>query len=350
MVPRRCCKDTPEPLHCPWTKRPPACKFPALPALPRSPHPPQQMKPASPLLMIPFREVRHDQPDDVLHYEPINVRGKLHQWTIPAHRHESLHQFQLLMRGAAQATLDGETLELAAPAALMIAPGVVHGFVYARDSVGHQVTMPSEVLRALLAHAPALQQRLGQPIVANGDALGADAAECESLFLRVAQEFGRRQPGRAEALHSHAVLLGLWFLRREATPRAERRSQALRDTLVQRFRALLEQHFRAHEPVRFYAARLGVTADHLSRICRATSGAGALELVHERVLLEARRLLAYSGASVADIAHDVGFDDPGYFSRFFVKLAGQSPSAYRAAIARGIAQWPVPDAAGKAMV
>ena len=304
------------------------------------------MKPAAPLLMIPFREVRHDQPDDVLHYEPIHVRGQLHQWTIPAHRHEGLHQFQLLVRGSVKASLDGELHEFKAPFALMVAPGVVHGFVYARDSVGHQVTMPSVALRALLSHAPELRQRLGQAIVTDGANLVGEAGSCEALFLRLADEFAHSQPGRAEALHSHATLLALWFLRREATPPATRRSQALRDTLLQRYRALLEQHFRTQAPVSFYAGELGVTADHLSRVCRATTGTGALDLAHERVLLEARRLLAYTPATVAEIAHEVGFDDPGYFSRFFVKLAGQSPSAYRAAIARGIGLLPGQPAPG----
>ena len=50
-------------------------------------------------LIVPFTEVRHFRPEDCLHYEPIDVRGRLHHWTIPAHRHDGLHQFQLLTEG-----------------------------------------------------------------------------------------------------------------------------------------------------------------------------------------------------------------------------------------------------------
>lgn len=298
------------------------------------------MKPAAPLLMIPFREVRHDQPDDLLHYESINVRGRLHQWTIPAHRHEDLHQLQVLSRGAANATLDGVRVRLAAPMALMVAPGVVHGFVYDRQSAGHQVTIPSATLRALMGHTPALQERLAQTIVVAAGNMGEDAAQCLALFARLGAEFDLRRIGRIEALRSHVTLLGLWFLQREAATRATLRSQALRDTLVQRYRALLEQYFRKQQPVSFYAASLGVTADHLSRVCRATTGISALGLQHERAVLEARRLLGYTQASVADIAHDLGFDDPAYFSRFFARAAGQSPTTYRSAIAGGLGMLP----------
>ncbi len=293
------------------------------------------MKTSSPLLLVPFREVRHDQPDDVLHYEPINVRARLHQWTIPAHRHEGLHQFQLLLRGSVQATLDGAPQVLYAPMALMVSPGVVHGFVYEQDSAGHQVTLPTEALRGYFAHAPALLERLARPILVAAPEMASHAALCEGLFDALASEFQAHQAGRAEALHGHAILLALWFLRQDATTLAPSRRQALRDTLPQRYRLLLEQHIRMQEPVSFYAGKLGVTADHLSRVCRATTGTSALEILHERVVLEARRLLVYTPAPVVAVARELGFDDPGYFSRFFSKLTGQSPSAYRAAVAQG---------------
>ena len=80
---------------------------------------------SEPLLLVPFREVRHDRPDDCVHYEPVAVRGEEMDWTIPAHRHEGLHQFQLLARGTAQGTVDGRSFEGAAPLLLMIAPGCV---------------------------------------------------------------------------------------------------------------------------------------------------------------------------------------------------------------------------------
>ncbi|MBP7565171.1 MAG: AraC family ligand binding domain-containing protein, partial [Burkholderiaceae bacterium] len=159
------------------------------------------MKNAEPLLMVAYREVRHEQPDDVLHYEPVNVRGRLHQWTIPAHRHDGLHQFQMLTGGAAEATIDGRTMRLAAPAAIMLAPGVVHGFVYERDSTGHQVTLPSSLLRQLLGATPALIERLGQTIVVGAADIGDDASECEALFGRVHAEFQSQRLGRTEALH-----------------------------------------------------------------------------------------------------------------------------------------------------
>ena len=128
----------------------------------------------------------------------------------------------------------------------------------------------------------------------------------------------------------------------KARRRRSLRGRPCADTLVQRYRSLLEAHLREHWPVRAYAGAVGVTPDHLSRCCRAVTGLGALDMLHERLVLEARRLLAYTPAAVHEIAHQLGFDDPGYFSRLFAKRAGQSPSAYRVAIADGLGVLPEP--------
>ncbi len=301
---------------------------------------PARKKPGAPLMMVPFREVRHFQPEDSLYCEPINVRGQEYEWTIPAHRHEGLHQFQLLTEGSAWATLDGEPVQITAPAALMVAPGVVHGFVYDRSSVGQQVTVPTASLRAWLGGATALDAQLRQSIHVAQSSHGGDLHECEELFASLFREFAQSRPGRAEALNAHALVLALWFLRHAATAPGVQRQQAIKDTLVQRYRTLLEAHFRQQRPLAFYADALAITADHLSRTCRATTGESALALMHDRVALEARRLLAHGPGSVIDIARALGFEDPGHFSRFFSKRIGQSPSAYRSSIASGLVRAP----------
>lgn len=296
------------------------------------------MSAAAPLLMVPFREVRHFQPDDCLHYEPSEVRGRLHDWTTPAHRHEMLHQFELLQRGSAAATIDGRRYTLTAPAAWMIPPGVMHGFVYERDSAGHRVSVPSGLLRAAVAPSPKLQERLERPVIVQQPDMMADADELRELLALLVREFDANRPGRTEALRAHAVLLALWFTRREAA--GSMAAEPPHDTLVEKFRALTEAHFRAHWTIGTYAKALRVTPDHLSRRCRAATGLGAQDLVQDRLMLEARRLLAYTPSTVAEIAHRLGFDDPAYFSRVFTKGAGQSPSAYREATALGLGVLP----------
>ncbi|HEY8361081.1 MAG TPA: AraC family transcriptional regulator [Ramlibacter sp.] len=294
------------------------------------------MKPApAPLLLVPFREVRHEQPDDCLHYESVAVRGKEMDWTIPAHRHDGLHQFQLLLQGGVRGSIDGRTFAAQAPTLLMIPSGAVHGFTYTPDAVGHQVTLPSATLRQLLAGSDLVDHELASSCVLAAMA-PAEAAECEALFARLAAEFRSRQAGRAHALLACATLVVVQLLRLRGEQFERERSQGPRDTLVQRYTALLEQHYRAHRPLAFYAKALGVTADHLSRTCRNVARQSALQLLHERVLLEARRLLAYTPMPVAEIAAELGYDDAAYFSKFFSRSVGHTPTDYRTLVAKGV--------------
>lgn len=299
---------------------------------------PASMKPSSPIA-IAFREVRHFRPDDCLHVEDIAIRGRLHGWTIPAHRHEGLHQFLLLEQGGATARLDNVPVRIEAPALLMLAPGCVHAFEYGPGCAGRQLTVPTARLADALAGAPLLAARLASTRLLQGDELG-DPDTPARHFDALADEFARSDPGRTEVLQAQLVVLASWFLRRlGGTPPDEAR-RALRDTLVQRFRSLIELHWRRHEGLVFYAEKLHVTPDHLSRSCRQVAGQSALDLLHERVLLEARRLLAYTQAPVAEVARELGFPDPAYFSRFFTRRAGLAPLAYRSALQSGQASGP----------
>jgi AraC family transcriptional activator of pobA len=294
------------------------------------------MKPSpTPLLHVPFSEVRHEEPDDCLHYEPVAVRGSEMNWTIPAHRHESLYQFQLIEQGAVQGTVDGRAFEARAPVLLMLAPGSVHGFTYTRHAVGHQVTLPSRTLRKLLDGSSLAASALGASFVL-GEPRAEDAAACAGLFAQVAEEFRARQPGRVHALLALATLLAVQFVRLRDGQSAREQSAGARDALVRRYQALVEQHYGEHRPLVFYADLLAVTPDHLSRSCRNTMGQSAQQLLHERLLLEARRLLAYTEMPVAEVATQLGYADAAYFSKFFNRSLGHSPSAYRALMARGV--------------
>lgn len=292
------------------------------------------MKSSAPIA-VAFREVRHEQPDDCLHCEAIAVRNALHQGAIPEHRHEGLHQFQWLAAGTARVRLDGRAIDVVAPAAFSLPPGCVHAFQHSADAAGLQVTVPAGLLARAFDGAPALSARLALPQCLSSEEIGHDAGTGARLFQQLADEFAQALPGRIEALHAHAVLLATWFLRQRAQAGGDERRQALRDTLVQRFRALLALHLRREHALAFYAGALQVTPDHLSRACRAVTGLSAQDLLHERLTAEARRRLAASDAAVGAVATELGYADAAYFSRFFSRRTGLSPQAFRLAVLRG---------------
>ena len=68
---------------------------------------------------------------------------------------------------------------------------------------------------------------------------------------------------------------------------------------------------------------------HLNQICQQYVNANALALIHNVLISEAKRYLIFSDTAVADIAERLGFNEPGYFNKFFKRHTKLSPAAYR---------------------
>ena len=99
---------------------------------------------------------------------------------------------------------------------------------------------------------------------------------------------------------------------------------------VQQLQELVEQRFRTQPSVADLAACIGITPTQLNRVCRKVLGHSALAVLHARLGLEAQRELAYTTLSVKQVALGLGFADAGYFTRFFQRVTGYTPGAWRA--------------------
>lgn len=105
---------------------------------------------------------------------------------------------------------------------------------------------------------------------------------------------------------------------------------------ILKFKALLEKHFKEERTPSFYAAQLGMTPNTFSKKCKLQFQKPPSFLIQERVILEAKKLIHLSLKSMKEIAGELNFDDEHYFSRYFKKHTGISPTAFRESV--GIAQ------------
>jgi AraC family transcriptional activator of pobA len=165
-----------------------------------------------------------------------------------------------------------------------------------------------------------------------------DEPSLTGVLATLAAEARRPPDPYAADLQRHLVTtVLLWLERWYDGSRSERREAEDADVqLHRRFTTLLEADFSAHHDAAHYADALAVPAAALSRALSRLTGRSTKELVTDRVMLEAARLLRFTDLTVGQIAYRVGFADQLYFSRAFKRRHGQAPQAYRAA-ARGAA-------------
>lgn len=92
--------------------------------------------------------------------------------------------------------------------------------------------------------------------------------------------------------------------------------------------SLVDHHYLEQKRPKYYAEQLNVSTKHLNKIVNETIGISTSDLIQERIILEAKRLLVHGKYTSQEIAYELGFDDSSYFSRFFKKKCGVSPSEF----------------------
>jgi AraC family transcriptional activator of pobA len=213
------------------------------------------------------------------------------------------------------------------PGSLVNVPtGHVHAFRFKRSTQGWVTTLPEELLDELLVHVGDVRGELAQAGVVTA------TPTIHLLVQQIWEEFCGRSKARALVLRGlGSTLLGL--LARAMEDNSSSPTTLRESDLVQRFKELIQSHFLERWTVTDYATALSVSSTHLSRLTRAATGDSALRLIEARTLREARRYLAYTNLNIATIAYALGFTDPAYFTRTFVRDGGLSPRSFRAQLA-----------------
>lgn len=261
----------------------------------------------------------------LIHCESIAERSRLHDWQIKPHRHGDLVQVLYVGAGLAELEVEGQVNRVS-QASLQVVPALsVHGFGFSEDVQGYILSLAQplvDMLSTALESTPLATAACYE--------LGSQRGYVNALFESIAQEYSEPALGREVMLQSLISALLVWVARRsQAVDGNEAQIPDRGREHLQRFTHLLEIHYRAHRPIEFYASELGISAAHLNALCRRLAGQSALQLINQRLLLEAKRSLVYTAMTVNQVSDSLGFSEPAYFSRFFKRGCGITPKAFR---------------------
>ncbi|ASY66963.1 putative AraC family transcriptional (plasmid) [Sinorhizobium sojae CCBAU 05684] len=278
-----------------------------------------------------YGEESGERPEFWLHCETIPSRSSLHHWEIGLHRHENFFQILYIAGGSGDAIFGERTEPISPPTVITVPPAASHGFRFSRDVDGFVFTI-------LASHLPASsggRSRLGSWLAAPRLAPlggGEDGRYIADTLKRLAAEWEARRSHRTVLLDSYLItVLTLAARLAQAPPNGNAPGETNNERRMELFEALLQQHYLLHRPATFYARELSLSPTHLNRITRAMTGKSVQEIIAARLLTAARRELVFTRSSVQEISFRLGFSDPAYFSRFFVRHNGMTPRAWRIA-------------------
>lgn len=274
----------------------------------------------------------------MLHIETIEARSAGHLWKIEPHLHHALHQLIFVLKGRGIVLADGRRSQYRPPAVVLMPAGTVHGFEFEPGTKGHVISVSDDLLRGLAQLEAGVTGLFAQPVTLEmraGHLHGTDLAQSVRMLAR---EFVRPDAGDGLALHGWLeVLLGNLLRLTSGLPNPSDPVVGQRRQLMARFSEILERRFRDNQSVADFAAALHISESRLRSVCLASTGQSPIQLIHARILLEAKRQLHYTSNPIGEIAYGLGFEDPAYFTRFFSRLAGMSPRAFRSRVPEGAA-------------
>lgn len=264
---------------------------------------------------------------------PYKAEGDgVHDRQVP-HRHD-FYQMIWLSEGAGTLRCDLNEWPFSQGALFFAVPGRLHCWQPALPTRGIAVGFTDEFLNGESAQ-PDLVGRLSNLHEVEKPLLfftGAERAEMNGLFSVLLAEAAQNDPVINDVVRAYIVII-LAKIRRHLRQQAGDTGLATtpnRKPLTLRFRHALEEHFPRLLRVSDYVALLHTSQAQLNQDLRQHTGRTASDHIHDRMLLEAKRLLIHSDGTISEIAYQLGFRDPSYFCRFFRNRGGISPGEYRA--------------------
>lgn len=164
-----------------------------------------------------------------------------------------------------------------------------------------------------------------QPLI---DLKKADYIEINANMDKLDKESGRRNS------YSIAIVRAYLQLILAICSKIKSANGSIRDTgkaphPIMEFKSLLESHFNKERQPAFYASRIGISPNAFSKKCQLYFHKSPSALIQERVILEAKKLIHLSYKSMKEVATLLHFDDENYFSRYFKKHTGVTPTKFR---------------------
>ncbi|MDC8831891.1 helix-turn-helix domain-containing protein [Alteromonas gilva] len=283
--------------------------------------------------VIPFYDLYGEafirQQPNLVYVEDIAYRSRGLGWEIAPHRHNRLSQVVVVFNSQWSVELDDKQYHLAGNWLVIIPAGVVHGFHFTPDTQGFVLSI-NEALLSLGDNnlANPLTELVWQAQTVEFKDPQQIQQFCTYINL-LKHELSADELAQNVAV-THLLQMILLTILRQQRLHAMTLSQVSHESdILLNFRKLIEQHYCQHLAVKDYAHKLHISVSKLNRLCQTLLNNSPKAIIHQRLVIEAKRRLIYTKQSAEEIADVLGFSDPAYFSRFFKKMVGCTAGAFR---------------------
>lgn len=285
-----------------------------------------------PIYELPFQEKQK------LEFKIYQVKGIEIQRKDYPHKTEKPHKHNyyelcFFTGGSGKHEIDFKTHKIVSPSIHFLRPGQVHVIKRGEAYKGYLLVFSEEFFNLNFQNMEVIP---GYPLVTqleNGPILNLNEEQFEQFYLFIQNIKKELKDSGNDSKEIIVAYLKIFFLklRQNFSKLLTTKNEAPSSMkgLVYRFNQLVEENYDQIHHVKEYAEVLGESPINLNRAIKSVTDKTASEIIIDRLILEAKRLLIYSDLNNKEVAYKLNYEDPSYFARIFRKKTGLTPSAFR---------------------
>lgn len=277
---------------------------------------------------VPIRTIDHIINKEVSKFEIERLTGSIvgNQMIVAPHRHNFYH-IMFVKNGVGEHAIDFKTYDIKPNSIFFVSPGQVHSLKASSDIEGYVISFDSafyhlnDNFQKLLDY-PFFHSINNTPVVRLKENDKKIVTAWEELFEE------HKSKTKDNLLRALFEVLLIRVARVYQEPKTSNNPVYL-TYQIRKLETLIDTHYKIHKKLEDYADLMHVSSKHLNSLCKKALNKTVINLIHERILIEAKRLLLFTKNTVTEIAHELGFADTSYFMRFFKRHTSVTAEMFR---------------------
>ncbi|MEL1239445.1 helix-turn-helix domain-containing protein [Flavobacterium flavipallidum] len=251
-----------------------------------------------------------------------------HSFVEKPHRH-NFYLLVLFTNGSGIHEVDFDRFEIGPGSAFVLQPGQIHHWILSEDIEGFIVFYSAEMYNLYFGNKT-IEEYPFYFSIQNSPEIVLDNQEIKSVlpyFESLMAETQTLKIFQRDKIMNLLDIIHIELARKYNEIHVHETHTY--NVKIKNLEQLLEQKYKEEKSAAFYASELNITLKHLNRICKDILKKTTTEVIVNRVILEAKRMLLDKNWTVNEIAFVLGYDDYSYFSRLFKKHSGMTPTEFR---------------------
>ncbi|KAB1154189.1 MULTISPECIES: helix-turn-helix domain-containing protein [Tenacibaculum] len=250
------------------------------------------------------------------------------QIIVEPHRHDYYH-IMFIKKGIGKHSIDFKTYDIKPNMMFFVSPGQVHSIETSIDTEGYVISFDSGFYHL----GDSFQKLLDFPFfhsISNSPIINIDKenTKIQAAWDELYEEYNASTNDKNNILRALFEILLIRSSRIYDSP-TESEKPAYLTYQLRKLETLIDRHFKELRLLNDYADLMHISPRHLNNLCKKGLNKTVMNLIHERTLTEAKRLLLFTNNSISEIAYELGFTDTSYFMRFFKKHTSLTADTYR---------------------